>query len=107
VGLGRVITRLRGPYRPGLRCKMLSERFRAYFSDFDHRHQLWAPADDRERFGPLQRRKSGRLRHEHVQCHAEGWAGAPRRLRFLFAIGLPAQWRSLVASQHLPNRPMR
>jgi hypothetical protein len=40
---------------------MLGERFRAYFSDFDHRHKLRAPADDRERFGPVQRQKSGRF----------------------------------------------
>jgi hypothetical protein len=36
---------------------MLGERFRAYFSDFDHRHKLRASADDRERFLPVQRQK--------------------------------------------------
>jgi len=33
---------------------MLGERFRAYFSDFDHRHKLRASAGDRERYGPAQ-----------------------------------------------------
>jgi hypothetical protein len=36
---------------------MLGERFRAYFSDFDHRHKLRASAGDRKRFGPAQRQK--------------------------------------------------
>jgi hypothetical protein len=44
MGLGRVTTRLRVLNRPRLRCKMLGERFRAYFSDIDHRHKLPAPA---------------------------------------------------------------